>query len=52
MMLSFFTENQALQWQDLSEEDGIFFQLCGPESRYIKHVLDSKRGVIALINNT
>ena len=51
MMLSFLIENQALEWQDLSEEDGIFSQLCGPERRYIKQVLDSKRGGMALINN-
>ena len=44
-MLSFLTENQALEWQDLSEEDGIFSQFCGPERRYISHfkLLDSKR---------
>ena len=48
MMLSFLIENQALEWQDLSEEDGIFSQLCGPERRYINQVkvLDTKRGGI------
>ena len=48
MMLSFFSENQALEWQDRSEEDGIFSQLCGPERRYMNKVkvLDTKRGGI------
>ena len=44
MMLSFLIENQALEWQDLSEQDGIFSQFCGPERRHINQfeVLDSK----------
>ena len=44
-MLSFLIENQALEWQDLSEEDGISFQFCGPKRQYFSHLklLDSTR---------
>ena len=44
-MLSFFMENQALEWQDLSEEDGIISHFWGPKERHISHfkLQDSKR---------
>ena len=44
-MLSSLIENQALEWQELSEEDGITSHVCGPKERYINHfkLQDSKR---------
>ena len=44
-MLSFLIENQALDSEVLSEENGISFQFCGPERRFVSHLklLDSKR---------
>ena len=37
-MLSFLIENQALDLEDLSEENGISFQFWGPERRFFGHL--------------
>ena len=44
-ILSFLIENQALEWQDRSEEDGTSFQFCGPKRRYVSHLILNEMGL-------